>query len=134
MCKRNANVNFKIRLNQLKPGEQAYIRGLIPQRVHLSKHAQEQAQKRGIKLLSSRILDNLKLENIIDVQVDNSGAIKMLARFRYAGEYDLVIVITLGGVVVTCWLNHRHDTHKTLKDKHLYTTNIDKLKKAVATL
>lgn len=131
---RNANVNFKIRLNQLEREERAYIRGLIPRRVHLSKHAMEQAQKRGIKLLSSRILDNLKLENIIDVQVDNKGAIKFLVRFRYAGEYDMVVVITLGGVVVTCWLNHKYDTHKTLKDKHLYTTDINKLKKAVGTL
>jgi len=60
--------------------------------------------------------DTLTCE-LIEVRTDDAtGAIdRALYRIPYNVLYDLCLVVTADGAVITCWLNDMRDTHKTVK-------------------
>lgn len=128
---RNKNVKFKIRLENIDTHDKEYIKSLLPNHIKLSKHANEQLIKRGIKFDMDKALKGVNINNVIDIQVDNNNSVKFLIRYSYTKNYDMVLVLVSTGIVCTCWLNHKEDTHKTLKDKHLYTNDINKLKNVI---
>ena len=120
---RNENVLLKMKKASMTYGEQLRINRYLPNKVHISKHAFEQAEKRGFKLMPNQIIKHMDSEFLEEVQVDKNEKVKFLIRYPYNKAYDIVLVVAKNGCLVTCWLNHKHDTHKTLKDKHLYVPN-----------
>jgi hypothetical protein len=66
---------------------------------------------------------NFAKSEIIEVEIKNKKIVKIVARFDYNNNYDLVIVIIpQGKIIKTVWLNDKNDTHLTL-DTSKYNKN-----------
>jgi hypothetical protein len=81
----------------------------------LTKHAKREAatDKLGyIRLPNSIRVDHC---NIIEVYTNNQGQIeKLLIRQPHDALNDACLIIKPDGLIITCWLNRRTDSHKTL--------------------
>ena len=79
-----------------------------------SAHAKEAATTDRYGHISLPDTLNTNLAALIEVEVFGGRITKLVYRTAYNREYDLVIVIALGGRVKTVWLNSKRDTHSTL--------------------
>lgn len=80
-----------------------------------TKHALESAQMDqygDIKLPRSI---NPSLCQVVEVEMQNNMAVKLLLRMPYNLAYDLCMVINPDGSVRTVWLNSKRDKHSTLR-------------------
>lgn len=127
-AKRNVGVDFKIRLNELSEVQKRYLACFLPQKVYFTSHAKEQATKRKLKLEQNEVLKHISIQNVVEIQVSNTKRVTYLVRYPYyTTNWDIIIVLAQNGAVLTTWLNHKTDNHATLRDKHLYTTDLKKL-------
>jgi hypothetical protein len=102
-----------------KYNEQVYLPELnwknVDMQLRYSPHAYQEAEKDGIELPD---FINLSQVDIVEMEVANGKVFKLLARQPYDGEWDMVHVILLRGMLVkTVWINRRDDNHKTLRNK-----------------
>jgi len=58
---------------------------------------------------------NTNISKVIEVQIENGRVSKIVYRTKYSAEYDIIFVVSNGGMVKTVWLNSVNDTHGTLK-------------------
>jgi len=102
-----------------KYNEQVYMPKLNWKNVDLqlrySSHSFNEAEKDGLELPD---FINFSQVEIVEMEVANGKPFKVLARQPYNGEWDMVHVILLKGMLVkTVWINRRSDNHKTLRNK-----------------
>ena len=125
---RNENIKFKIHMTDLKAHDKKFVNTLIPKNIKFSKHAIDQQKTRNIDINTACVKTFFTVKHIIDIQVTNDNKVKFLVRFPYDNKNDIVLAIAQNGVICTNWLNNKYDKHATLKDKHLYTKNLNLLK------
>lgn len=128
MSKRNNGIEFKIQMKSLNNNDKKIVDKMFPEHFKLSKHAIEQMEKRKFKYNVKEIAHKINIENVLEIQVQENKQYKFLVRFNVNCFFDLVLVVSSNGVICTNWLNSVNDNHATLKDKHLYTNDIQKLK------
>lgn len=128
MSKRNNNIKFKMQVKQLKQADRKFVEGLLPDHFKFSKHAIDQQKTRKFSYHINEVVEKINIDNVLEVQVQNDDCYKFLIRFNINSIFDLVLVVSANGVICTNWLNSVDDNHATLKDLHLYTTDINKLK------
>lgn len=61
------------------------------------------------------------LDQLVEVEIREGKLVKLVARVRFNGVFDLILVLNPDGLVRTCWLNRVTDVHKTL-DRSKYHT------------
>lgn len=80
-------------------------------------HALEQLHQDGFH--GDRALD--EKAKCIEVTLEPDGSVwRWLMRQRLTSSNDLCMVVENNGTVVTCWVNHVGDTHRTL-NRRLYS-------------
>lgn len=81
-------------------------------RFHLSRHAEQRAQQKGVRL-PERI--PFQRAEVVEVTQKRDGSLfKFLVRFTHDEARDAVVSLSPGGKVITCYLNDRADQHGTL--------------------
>jgi ribosomal protein L32 len=55
----------------------------------------------------------------IEVTMEDEQVSRWLMRQSLTAQCDLCLVVDAGGIVITCWMNQRGDTHRTL-DRRQY--------------
>ena len=75
----------------------------------ISQHASERMIEKGIKPF------NTISGNLFEITIGEKGhPIKFGVRTSYNSEWDLCCIVACGGKLITCWLNHKSDSHRTL--------------------
>ena len=80
-----------------------------------TKHALDRLSAKG-----ANRLDTLTIQpgDVVEVEISYAQLSKIVVRQRQCANWDRVMVLVPEGSsqwkVITCWLNHRTDTHKTL--------------------
>jgi hypothetical protein len=81
-----------------------------------SRHASERAVEKGI--LVPRSIE-IQAGEVVEAELLNSRITKLVVRRAMTKDKDLVLVLVPKDagtwMVVTCWLNRKEDTHKTLR-------------------
>ena len=102
------------RFNVATHPEIGNIKVPYPTALRWTRHATEQRVDRDVDLVH-------KLPNVytvVEMETEREEISKLVVRYPDpVGEMDTVLVIVpkwYGWLVVTCWRNHRDDTHKTL--------------------
>ncbi len=81
-----------------------------PLAVQPTRHALESAQSRGFRAPRTIPVGATPIE----VEVGSHGSVdKIVYRFEWSTSHDMVAVVR-GNRLITCWLNHKNDGHKTL--------------------
>lgn len=84
-------------------------------KVNYSHHAIEAAYNDRYEEIILKDAYNFSKSDIIEVEIKNKKIVKIVARFDYNNNYDLIIVIIpQGKIIKTVWLNDKNDLHKTL--------------------
>lgn len=84
-------------------------------KVNYSIHAIESAYTDRYDTIGLKDAYNFSEADIVEVEVKDQRAIKVVARFDYNDKYDLTIVIVpQTKIVKTVWLNTKEDNHVTL--------------------
>ena len=86
-------------------------------------------KERNFKYNIKECYNFVTIENVLEVQVEKNNAVKFLVRANVNSIFDIVLVVTKDGAIVTNWLNSTTDHHATLKDLHLYTSDYETMKK-----
>jgi hypothetical protein len=73
-----------------------------------SKHAESRCNEKGIRL-QGRITGKA-----FECEYSEGRLTKLALRCKYSDSHDLCVVISNTGIVITAWLNHKQDNHKTL--------------------
>ena len=128
MGKRNKNVKFKVKLDNMPNHYKAMVENVLPKKLHFTKHAIDQMSERKFKYNLKECYKFVTIENVLEVQVEKNNNVKFLVRANINSIFDIVLVVTKNGSIVTNWLNSTTDHHATLKDLHLYTTNYEMVK------
>lgn len=85
-----------------------------------TKHASERAIEKQV--LAPRSIE-IQAGEVVEAELEGSRITKLVVRRAMNKEQDLVLVLVPKDketwMVVTCWLNHKDDTHKTLKKGRL---------------
>lgn len=79
-----------------------------------SHHARMEALIDGVELPSAILVEECK---VFEVGMQEGRVAKLGLRLKYNKIYDLCLVIDTNKYpwkVITCWVNHRDDTHKSL--------------------
>lgn len=85
--------------------------------VNYTRHAQEACLTDRYGEIEPFEFINLAQGEIVEIEIENRKIIKLVIRFEYDDELDIVMVIvpqTLN--VKTVWLNERNDNHNTLNE------------------
>ena len=91
----------------------------VDYQLRYSPHSQEQMEVKEIESAPNFI--NLTQVELVEMEVAYGKPFKVVVRQPYDGEFDIVHVILLKGLIVkTVWLNSRSDKHRTLKNKSQY--------------
>jgi len=106
---------------QVHPELKSYSLGRVT--LSYTRHAAEQANKKGVKVLQH--LDIIQ-GSVVEAELDSRNTvIKLVVRVKQDSINDAVFVVAPKSkgfcVVITCWLNHFDDTHKTLRKERLLT-------------
>ena len=113
-------MELRIKNNQLNPELNDMELGHV--KLIYSKHALERAAEKQINLIYSA---NIVKGSIVETYEDSNNMVrKIVVRVRYDNEMDMVLVLAPAGEpkkakVITVWLNHVNDNHKTLKLKSI---------------
>lgn len=84
-----------------------------------SRHAQEQCIKDRYGIIRPIFSVAVDKSNLIELTVLGNSVEKLMVRVKHDDSTDLCLVFLKDGLVKTCWLCRREDTHKTLK-RELY--------------
>lgn len=79
-------------------------------------HARAQAQAKGFELPTAFVQ---KEDSIFEIEISNNRVVKYAIRLEYDENRDISLVISRDYAIITAWLNHKQDKHKTL-DKGKY--------------
>lgn len=84
-------------------------------KVNYSHHAIEAAFNDRYEEIILKDAYNFSKSEIIEVEIKNKKIVKIVARFDYNTDFDLIVVIIPETKVVkTVWLNEKNDCHRTL--------------------
>lgn len=84
-------------------------------KVNYSRHALNAAYTDRYAEIALRDAYNFSQSEIIEIEVKNNKVIKIVARFDYNIDYDLIVVIIpQTKIIKTVWLNEKNDCHRTL--------------------
>ena len=79
-----------------------------------TRHATERSKQKQVCQISAVPVR----AQVVECEIEGSVVRKVVARYSQCSEWDAVLVLVPGRkkrwTVLTCWLNHRTDTHKTL--------------------
>lgn len=96
--------------------------GVKPVKVNYSQHALNAAYNDIYEEIVLQSEYNFSQSETIEIEIYNDKLIKMVSRFDYSTDYNLIVVIIPETKVVkTVWLNEKNDIHKTL-DTSKYIT------------
>lgn len=73
-----------------------------------TRHALDRAKEKGIEL------PKYIKGSCFEVGLIGDGIQKIAIRCRYSDTHDLCLVLSRDASLITCWLNHVSDTHRTL--------------------
>lgn len=73
-----------------------------------TRHALDRAVTKGINL------PLVATGSAFEVEIIGGRVTKLAVRCPYSSTHDLCLVISREGALITCWLNHKQDTHRTL--------------------
>jgi len=91
-------------------------------KVHLSytAHAQARSVEKNINI---QAIELISAGSIVEIETLGTAVTKIVARLAHDSEYDKVLVLVpvnkVSYRVITCWLNHKLDMHKTLNKERL---------------
>lgn len=93
-------------------------------RLKLSGHAIRSClNDRYGRITAPRVVDNIRLDEIIEAEVEHGKTVKILVRRKHCERFDMLIALMpFGdgtGLARTMWLNDRTDRHGTLQ-RHRY--------------
>ncbi len=92
-------------------------------KLNYSLHALDSAYNDRYDIIKLEECYNFSKAEIVEVEVKNGVAIKVVARFDYNDKYDLtIVVVPQTKIVKTVWLNRKDDIHNTL-DATKYVDN-----------
>lgn len=113
---------------KLNKSNQVYNLALAPELTSLklgtptldwSLHAARRAEEKGIRMDCQLVPD---LTQVVEAEFVQ-GKPKLVIRVRRADGWDDCLVLLFEGpnsaLVLTCWRNHRNDTHQTLNKSRL---------------
>lgn len=86
-----------------------------------TKHARERVRTKGVRFDESVLIE---AGHVVEMELAFNGSLvtKLVVRQPQSPDWDRVLVLVPNGegwTVVTCWLNHRKDTHKTLNKSRI---------------
>ncbi len=92
---------------------QVDLPSIIP--LTITKHAQQAANTDRYGHITIEHYLRTDGSKLVEFETNGNFHItKIILRKSYDRVHDVVYVIVEGGVLVTCWLNKKSDTHKTL--------------------
>ena len=119
-----AKYAYKIHAWDVRPEEQALLLSHLPKRVRkISKHAKKRQREKGFRTSVKELQSLMTFANLLDIQVEDSGAYNFVFRASVNPLHDLTFVIKPDGHVVTFWVNDKRDQHSTL-DESIYRKDI----------
>ena len=118
MKKSNVGILFKVK-KEVVPVE--VLKAILPKNVKFSYHAFQRMQQRKIYFNKQQFKDFLTIENLLEIQVEETSKIKFLVRASVSEKQDVTFVINDKGNIVSCWYNKKDD-HKNKKPSNLYKT------------
>ena len=84
-----------------------------------TRHAMERTRTKGVNHSTSILI---AAGDVVEAEVSYGRVTKLVVRQAQCPQCDRVLVLVPrdgGFTVVTCWLNHKTDTHKTLNRARL---------------
>lgn len=84
-----------------------------------TRHAMERTGTKGVTHSTSIVI---AAGDVVEAEVSYGKVTKLVVRQSQCPQWDRVLVLVPrdgGFTVVTCWLNHKSDTHKTLNRTRL---------------
>lgn len=83
-------------------------------------HAIKRADEKNINVSGYQYI-NLKHGKLIELETVNNQPSKIVMRYKYNTQYDIILVILVNGLQVkTVWLNSVSDKHDTLDASKYY--------------
>jgi len=93
------------------------------EQVNYTLHALDAAESDPYDVIILKNEYDFSKSDTIEIEVKDNEVIKLVSRFDYNNEYDLIVVIVPQNKnVKTLWLNEKNDTHLTL-DTSKYNKN-----------
>lgn len=87
--------------------------------LRFTRHALTRAADKGVEFDS---LLAIKAGEVVELEMKEKTLTKVVVRQAQCSEWDRVLVVVPSGndwLLITCWLNHKSDNHKTLDQSRL---------------
>ena len=116
MKKSNVGILFKVK-KEVVPVE--VLEKILPQNIKFSYHAKQRMYQRKIYFNKNDFKKFTTINNLVEIQVEETTKIKFLVRAEISEKQDITFVVNDKGNIVSCWYNKKAD-HKKPKNPNLY--------------
>lgn len=87
--------------------------------LHPTKHAIQAAQTDRYGRIEIPEYISTEGVQLVEIEMKDDRIMKVVLRKSYSAEFDVVFVVVDHGILLTCWLNCKSDTHRTLNKSRI---------------